>query len=102
MLPVDESKIYCYYCRGEIHPSPNEHLDLSQDHQYHQECFDEIIKDNHCEYCLNILSELNSLFSEQHVKIHQKCVLILEQQISGTISSTISNYMDMFTLKKLA
>ncbi len=102
MISVKESKIYCCYCRSEIYPDETGQMMPDQEHQYHQECFNEIIKDNHCEYCLEILNELNELFKEQHIKIHQKCTFELEKLIRKHVTTTIIDYLQMFPMKKLA
>lgn len=102
MISIDESKIYCQYCRGVIHLKANGQITPDQAHQYHQECFNEIIKVNQCEYCSKILNELNTLFIEQHIKIHQNCILELENLLTKTLTSTIVEYLQMFSLKKLA
>lgn len=97
MVSVDESKAFCLYCRGEIDQKENGPLQ-----QYHQECYEEIIKDNHCEYCLKILNELNNLFTEQNIKIHQKCVTELEEAITQKITNIVTDYLKEIPLKKLA
>lgn len=102
MISIDESKIFCLYCRGEIIQKDKGKLLPAELQQYHQECFEEIIKDNHCEYCLNILNELNSLFTEQKVKIHQMCITELEKSIKAKITPVISDYLKEIPLKKLA
>lgn len=97
MVSVDESKVFCLYCRGVIDQKENGPLQ-----QYHQECFEEIIKDNHCEYCLNILNELNSFFTDQNIKIHEKCVIELESVITKKIIRIVTDYLKDIPLKKLA
>ena len=101
MVSVNESKSFCLYCRGEI-DQKQDGTSTGQLQQYHQQCFEEMIKDNHCEYCLNILNELNNFFTEKEVKIHQKCVIELERIITEKISPIVTNYLKMIPLKKLA
>ena len=102
MISIDESKIFCLYCRGEIILKDKGKQLPAELQQYHQECFEEIIKDNHCEYCSNILNELNSLFTEQKVKIHQMCIIELEKSVTAKITPVISDYLKDIPLKKLA
>lgn len=101
MVSVDESKSFCLYCRGEI-DQKGDKTGNDRLQQYHQACFEEMIKDNHCEYCLNILNELNEFFTEKDVKIHQKCVIDLEKDINEKINKIVIDYIRDIPLKRLA
>lgn len=102
MIPVSEAKTFCLYCRGELPKQVHEDLVPSSRKQYHQGCFEEIIKDNKCEYCSNILNELNQFFTEEKVKIHQQCRNALEESIIVTITSSVTDYLTILPLKRLA
>ncbi len=102
MVSVNESKIFCLYCRGEINQQEIKELNPLQPQQYHQECFEEIIKDNHCEYCSGLLNELNSYYTEDSVKIHQKCLNDLQEKIKEKIKFKVKDLLEELPLKKLA
>ena len=102
MVSVNESKIFCLYCRGEITQHERNNLKSSQIQQYHQECYNEIIKDNHCEFCSKFLNELNSFFTEDKVKIHQQCLIDLKSELREKITNQVGNYLQDMPIKKLA
>lgn len=102
MVSIDESKTFCLYCRGEINHGEVGKKELLQSRQYHQECFDEIIKDNHCEYCSKLLNELNIFFTEEKVKIHQKCLIDLKKLLREKIADKVEEYLLHQPIKKLA
>lgn len=102
MVSVDESKTFCLYCRGEIIHNEEEKPGSLQLQQYHQECFNEIIKDNHCEYCSELLNELNNFFTDEGVKIHQACFEELKDSIHEKIVTRVKEYLQGYPLKGLA